>query len=334
MWLRDRWREILMLVVVMAVASPLLEGAYRASTIVLHRIAVARDRDALYHIEPGSPLVYRLRANVHGTARFAEDPSREWSYSTNAQGFRGRTLEPRRGDVRRVLALGDSYTFGWGLDDASQTWPGRLEASLQGFEVFNAGVPGYNTVQESHLLDELLARGEVDVVVLAYVVNDAEPQHTVVTDPRVRYRAVRSWLLDRVAKAVNVLLGRPVLPVREYVHSFDYRAGFAPGDVKARESHDALRRIVAQARAHGAAVVVAILPDVTEPFDAAYPFGDIHARVARWAADLDVPVVDLLPTFRGRDHEAYWIPGDGHPNAAAHRLIAETLAPAVASTLP
>ena len=169
-----------MLVVVMAAASPLLEGAYRASTLLLHRITVARDRDALYHIEPGGPLVYRLRANVRGTARFADDPSRQWSYSTNAQGFRGRALETRRGDGRRVIALGDSYTFGWGIDDASQTWPGRLEGFLDDVEVFNAGVPGYNTVQESHLLDELLARGEVDVVVLAFVVNDAEPQHTVV----------------------------------------------------------------------------------------------------------------------------------------------------------
>ncbi len=328
-----RWREILLLVVATAATCVLLEGAYRAYAIVLYRIVVAGHDHPLYRIDPGSPLVYRLRPGVQGSAHLEKDPGREWSYATNAQGFRGRTLAPRHGDARRVLALGDSYTFGWGVDDGSQTWPARLEAMLDGVEIFNAGVPGYNTIQEAHLLDELLAQGDVDVVVLAWVMNDAEPQHTVVSDPRVRYRAVRSWLLDRAAKAVNVLLGRSALPVDEYVHSLDYRAGFARGAVKAREAHDALRRIVASCRAHGATVVLAILPDFTQPFDDAYPYADIHARVARWAAGLGVPVVDLLATFRGRDHEAYWIPGDGHPNAAAHDVIAATVAPIVASEL-
>jgi lysophospholipase L1-like esterase len=317
----SRRPEIALALAATAVALVLCEGAYRAGTILLHRIAVARDADPLYRLEPGDPLVYSLRPNA-----------RVSSYVINGQGFRGRPLEPRRGPSPRMLALGDSYTFGWGIADDSATWPAQLERILGAVEVIDAGVPGYDTVQEAHLLDRLLARADVDVVVLAYVMNDAEPQHTVVTDPRVRFRACRSWLLDRIAKAVDVVVGRDLMPGCEYAHSLDYRKGFAPGSPKAAESHAALERIVTTARAKGAAVVLAILPDFTEPFDDGYPYADIHADVARWGDALGVPTVDLLPTFRGRDHAAYSIPGDGHPNAAAHRVIAETLAPAVAAT--
>jgi lysophospholipase L1-like esterase len=318
----SRRREVALLLVATTVALVLCEVAYRAGTMLLYWVAVARDADPLYRLEPGDPLAYTLRPNGQVSG-----------YAINEQGLRGRSLEPERGPAPRVLALGDSYTFGWGIDDASLTWPGRLESMLGPVEVYDAGVPGYGTVQESHLLDRLLARARVDVVVLAYVMNDAEPQHTVVADPRIRYRGVRSWLLDRLAKAVNVVTGRELLPVHEYVHSFDYRAGFAPGAVKAAESRAAFERIVALARSKGAAVVVAILPDFTEPFDERYPYADIHAEVARWSTSLGVPTVDLLPAFRGRDHTAYSIPGDGHPNAAAHRLIAETIAPAVSTAL-
>lgn len=41
-----------------------------------------------------------------------------------------------------------------------------------------------------------------------------------------------------------------------------------------------------------------------------------------WDSDLGVPTHDLLPAFHGRDHKAYWVEGDGHPNRAGHELIA------------
>ena len=66
--------------------------------------------------------------------------------------------------------------------------------------------------------------------------------------------------------------------------------------------------------------------DFTQDFDERYQFQSIHEAVAAWGRELDIPTDDLLlTTFRGEDHQQLWVPWDGHPNAEAHRRIAEFL---------
>jgi lysophospholipase L1-like esterase len=68
---------------------------------------------------------------------------------TNAAGFRGGPLPgPKRPGVYRIVALGDSFTFGFGVRER-QAWPARLAARLNAHfggaprvEVVNLGVPG------------------------------------------------------------------------------------------------------------------------------------------------------------------------------------------------
>lgn len=68
--------------------------------------------------------------------------------SINGQRFRGPreyAVRPPPG-VTRVAVLGDSMTFGWGVEDA-ETYPAQLERMLVeraagGYEVINAGYPG------------------------------------------------------------------------------------------------------------------------------------------------------------------------------------------------
>ena len=58
--------------------------------------------------------------------------------------------------------------------------------------MINAGVPGYNTEQEAVMLDELLPRYRPDMVVVGYVMNDAEPQMNVPQPPAMTYRYASS----------------------------------------------------------------------------------------------------------------------------------------------
>ena len=76
-------------------------------------------------------------------------------------------------------------------------------------------------------------------------------------------------------------------------------------------------------------LVVAILPDFTEPFDTSYPFTGIHNQVKSWCDELGIPVTDLLPPFAGTNHKAYWVEGGGHPNAEAYQIIAAHLSPLI-----
>lgn len=73
----------------------------------------------------------------------------------NADGFRGaRPL----GDAKMV-ALGDSFTFGWGVNEEA-TWVGLLERSL-GETVYNLGIHDSSPRQEYLLLEHLLEEGKL-----------------------------------------------------------------------------------------------------------------------------------------------------------------------------
>ena len=72
--------------------------------------------------------------------------SADFRYSVyiNSIGIRDRELPRERGDMYRVLAIGDSYTYGWGVD-IENTWMRRLETLLRdegrNIEILNLGKP-------------------------------------------------------------------------------------------------------------------------------------------------------------------------------------------------
>lgn len=69
---------------------------------------------------------------------------RTYRVSTNALRLRMPEIGPKPAGTKRILALGDSITHGWGVA-ADEAWPARLEAELRdrgaAVEVINAGVP-------------------------------------------------------------------------------------------------------------------------------------------------------------------------------------------------
>ncbi len=119
----------------------------------------------------GGSLIFCLLV-IESTGRvfgLLPPPSKQYQFSPT----KGYELVPGQGDINsyglrdqlhplikprgtiRILAIGDSYTFGVGVTQA-ETYVGRLEAVLNErlggrdirFETLNAGVPGYNTYQE------------------------------------------------------------------------------------------------------------------------------------------------------------------------------------------
>ncbi|RIL04482.1 MAG: hypothetical protein DCC71_13915 [Proteobacteria bacterium] len=87
-------------------------------------------------------------------------PDGEVIFRTNAQGYKGPALD-RSGRRPRVLAIGDSCTFGTLFDHF--TWPRSAERELARLgaraEVVNAGVNGYSPRNALARLDEFRALG-------------------------------------------------------------------------------------------------------------------------------------------------------------------------------
>jgi lysophospholipase L1-like esterase len=99
--------------------------------------------------------------------------------TTNALGLRGALpARPKPPGVFRVLAIGDSTTFGWGVNDP-ETYPVLLEARLNAelgdgrrWEVVNGGVSGYDMKRATRLLAYLAPRLEPDLVLVGLFWND------------------------------------------------------------------------------------------------------------------------------------------------------------------
>ena len=111
---------------------------------------------------------------------WAHEPGQEGIFETrqfhtlvriNEKGLRDRqhTYE-RQNNVKRILVLGDSFAWGYGVEE-SERFSQRLEQAI-GVEVINAGVSGYSTDQELLWYKNEGIKYETDLVILALTGND------------------------------------------------------------------------------------------------------------------------------------------------------------------
>ncbi|MGH7551969.1 MAG: SGNH/GDSL hydrolase family protein [Longimicrobiales bacterium] len=276
------------------------------------------------------PQVFEFKPKASGVFPGNVDTNRTFAYRTNWHGLRDRDRSEKKPGTQRVFVVGDSYTWGYAVaeDDAFPQTAERLltDRGYPDIEVINGGIPDYNSRQERQLLERLMPIYRPDAVFLAYVVNDAEPSTAMPTPPEETYRHANSWFLAELADVANRRLFRSrVFPSKKETFDGNYLNGFAGSSLKWRDSKQAIREMRELCATARLPFAVLILPDFTQPFDDQYAWRPIHAAVATWGREMGIPVFDLLIPFRGEDHTSLMVPWDGHPNAEAHRRIAEFL---------
>lgn len=245
----------------------------------------------------------------------------------NEDGFRDREYpieKPK--DSFRILMLGDSLTFGWGVevDDCfSNIIERRLNENLAGksvrqVEVINTGIGNFNTVQEVNFY---LTRGrqwQPDLVVLNYFINDAEPIPTRRLPNFVQYSYFTMWLWGRM----DILKRKMDMG---YTYSEYYTRLYAEDAPAWKDTRKAFGRLKDAVQADGVDVVVFLLPEL-HAVGPKYGFAEIHERVAAAARRAGIAhVADLAGLFSEVEHpETLWVSADdAHPNAMAHTILAE-----------
>lgn len=92
--------------------------------------------------------------------------------TTNADAFRGEPIprEKAPGELR-IACIGDSITFGWGMDEAL-SWPGNLRTLLREAmpdtptSVINAGIPGFPPDNIAPMIQHKLAPFRPDILIV------------------------------------------------------------------------------------------------------------------------------------------------------------------------
>ncbi len=117
---------------------------------------------------------HRAKPHFHQAYRFP-DSAYVMDVVTNALGFRDDEVAPYKEGQKTILFLGDSFTFGYGVQ-VGERFDKRLAAlcAAQGrdFRFINAGVDGWGTLAMTQFAEDNFASLRPDIIVLTFCEND------------------------------------------------------------------------------------------------------------------------------------------------------------------
>ncbi len=287
-------------------------------------------------LEGGTRLLNVIRPITQG---FPTKSSALWGrrfVRLNSLGYRDRehSMQPPEG-AKRILLIGDSFTFGAGIKDPEQRLGNRLEEGLNRlpgemrFEVINAGKPDTDTLDHIETVRRMLVY-QPDYVLLMYVFNDIEhltkPTRSVVTDmgnPLDRIHPLRLLVLNsHLGEQIFVRVRKGLY---HYLWNEDGPSRNDPYQIESVvEAHlrvlDRFFRLCQEARAEARLI----------PFDITVKLSDSsrrrYERLLSAVTARGIPVWSLIDAFKGREYRLLTVNSfDGHPNALANHLAASVI---------
>ena len=265
-------------------------------------------------------VTWRADANSDKLLPHREENT-SFAVTTDANGLRPPWHQTKVGT--RILAMGCSTTFGWGVAD-HETYPFRLQERLTAMgkqvQVINGGQPGYTSFQGLWLWDEALGELDADVVLLGFVVQDAR---------RAAYSDLSQALLQKRTNLVGDwryewALYRFLLRQTGRWQSEAKERGTDEQDMPHRVSPEDylenLRALIRRVQDSGGTPVLFGYPLEVEGYT------ELHRAIMKnLAVSEGVPHLDPSELTRNRS-DYYFVNDRGHANAAGNDAIAEAVA--------
>lgn len=295
--------------------------------------------------EPDPKLYWKLKPNQNCYTKVAHKP-----VHINSHGTRGTEFQIEKPpNTLRILCLGDSRTFGWGLSEA-QTYSGLLEQMLQGaagtphpgllpsegrgkqIEVINAGVNAWSYAQMLVYFRDTALRYKPDVVILA----DANlwTQFSENNSPEFAERFMSRVRLKNLLR--RSALYHYVVEMKLKVYYEKHRQKFIPVDPRQdtlfKEQQqkdpdtvfrDAIEEVCTLAQREGVKPVLLYLPMLDE-LESNEPSSILKIK-RNISQRLNVPLVDISADFKEKGKELYLEADPVHPNARGNEIVAGRL---------
>lgn len=240
---------------------------------------------------------------------------------TNSLGMRAERdySIPKPEHTKRILVLGDSTTFGWGVD-FRDTYPYLLEKLLNEdssvrYEVINAGVGNYNSSAELEALKKMISL-DPDIIILGYYINDPEE----ISFPSLLFLKKHSYLYAFLwSKLINMRCSSGQVSYKIY-----YSNLYKNKSCLLRAKSDIIQ-MSDIARQRSIPFVLVNIPEMHDFKE--YYFQPAQQFVRRIASQQPgIIFLDLLDFVKGEDAEKFWVSEDDpHPNALFYRIAAEAI---------
>lgn len=272
-------------------------------------------------------------------------PDLPYHVHINSQGLRGREISVQKAPgVYRILCLGDSSTFGWGVND-EETYPAQLEDLLneelpdKTFEVLNAGATAYSSRDYLDYLKKKGLRADPDLVIVGFFPNDiadlAKP--TSGREQRSRYgrkyepwkSLINSWAFFNFFRSEFA---------KVFVRFTGRHGSLRPGENTAvPTSSETINDLWTQCQEHIREIHALLQQAHIQFLLIAFPeYAQVTGEntstepqntLKQFSQEAGIAFIDLLPYFQqDRFPDLLFIKkGDSHPNARGCEIIAHTI---------
>ena len=239
----------------------------------------------------------------------------------NSVGLRGDEVPAPHLGQRRILFLGSSITLGWGVPEdqvLSSLIAAHFKADGKDVVTMNAGIGNYNAERYVELFLTKLKKLQPTDIVVHYFVNDAN-----VLDAGGGNFLLRN---SQLAVTLWIVFNRLFEPTGEKSLIEHYQSIYSPNSDGYKAMVTALDRLAGYSKEHNIRVYLAMTPDVHNLID--YKLGFINDLMRKISDEHGFTYVDLLPSLSGITPQQIWaMPGDPHPNATGHKLMADAIYP-------
>ncbi len=252
---------------------------------------------------------------------------------TNSLGLRDKELKPRLKNEPTVVFMGDSVTFGHGLnvDQRFDTLLGSMiaQAGLS-FRLINTGVNAWGTLQETRWVSDHFKILEPDIIVLTFTGNDPSDDayflkkgqsFDVVRFPGKRWLRDHSHLYRLVTHYAFVVYHSFAVSRQSRTEPdapIDRQSGSVITEAEWNSTKEILRSFRDEFRAYNPNSVILIQP-------AAPKENHIAAHLRAFADELGFVFIDMAPRVRDVPAEDLRLPYDGHWSPRMHAISAEAI---------
>ncbi len=259
----------------------------------------------------------------------AVNPGTHWFWpdyfdAHNSLGFNDREPGPKRGP--RVLVIGDSYAEGAGVpkrERFSAQLERLLAVSAPDAEVYSAGMCGLDTFEEADVLDRIGDAVRPDIVVVGYVLNDAEGENPPSRRPPTAGERLLLQTLGSYAGYRALVWKDRITAAGTTAFWNELRRQHADDSPGWQRVLQGLDRIAAWCDRRAVRRLLVVFPLFAPQADGAR---DVMDKVERAAGQRGFEARNMLDDFGGAWAELAVSRYDAHPGIRAHAVIARVLA--------